>query len=163
MAKMELEPRTYNVDEFIKLYERGDQDVTDLFQYVKGLGLDSPDFFDYEFFDKDKRKGYYEVSPKGEALRQYAPSYYNRLLDEYYDAQDKLNLVTKEKDILSGNEYRKQPGSRGASQSDFDKMDKLMQGYYKELDIRNTNKKLSKKALDALVKNQLKDLLIHIQ
>jgi len=43
----------------------------------------------------------------------------------------------------------------------FDKMDKLMQGYYKELDIRNTNKKLSKKALDALVKNQLKDLLIH--
>ena len=125
MAKMELEPRTYNVDEFIKLYERGDQDTTDLFQYVKGLGLDSPDFFDYEFFDKDKRKGYYEVSPKGEALRQYAPSYYNRLLDEYYDAQDKLNLVTKEKDILSGNEYRKQPGSRGASQSDFDKMDKL--------------------------------------
>ena len=84
MAKMELEPRTYNIDEFIKLYEGGDQDTTDLFRYVKGLGLDSPSFFEEK---------YYAKTPAGQQLRQYHPSYYNRIKDEYYDAQDKLNLV----------------------------------------------------------------------
>ena len=37
----------------------------------------------------------------------------------------------------------------------------LMKGYYKELDIRNNNKNLSKKALETLIKNELKDYLIH--
>jgi len=140
---MELEPKTYNIDEFIKLYEGGGKDTTDLFRYVKNLGLDQSDFFDYEFWDKDKRKGYFEDSPKGQALRQYDSSYYKRLQDEYFDAQDKLNLVTKEKDILSGNEYRKQPGSRGASQADFDAMDrvskKMIEDAAKEKKIKDEN------------------------
>ena len=123
MAKMELEPRTYDIDEFIKLYEGGDKDTTDLFRYVKGLGIDSPSFFEEK---------YYAKTPEGQELRKYHPEYYKRIKGEYFDAQDKLNLVTKEKDILSGNEYRKQPGSRGASQSDFDKMDKWSSRFKEE-------------------------------
>lgn len=43
----------------------------------------------------------------------------------------------------------------------YEKMDKLMEGYYKEIEIRANNQNLSKKALNELVKNQLKDLLIY--
>lgn len=113
---MEFEPRTYNIDEFIKLYEGGDQTNADLFRYVKGLGLDSPSFFEEKYRAK---------TPEGQQLREYHPEYYKRIRDEYFDVQDKLNLVTKEKDILSGKEYRKQPGSRGASAAGFAEMDRV--------------------------------------
>ena len=145
---MELEPKKYNIDEFIKLYEGGGKDDSDLFTYAKRLGLDQSDFFDYEFWDKDKRKGYFEDSPKGKELRKYDSSYYKTLQDEYFGAHDKLNLVTKEKDILSGDEYRKQPGSRGASQSDFDSMDRWSKRFKEQSDKEKLQKDKTQAAID---------------
>ena len=111
---MELERKVLTPGQEIDLYQKGDKDVTDLFRLVKNINLDDPDFFQDEFKDSQD-------------LRKYAPSFYRRLLGEYYDAQDKLNLVEMEKDTLSGKEYRKQPGSRGASKSDFEAMDRLVE------------------------------------
>ena len=109
---MELEPKVLTPGQEVDLYQKGDRDITDLFRLVKNINLDDPDFFQDEF--KDSKE-----------LRRYDPEFYKRLLGEYYDAQDKLNLVEMEKDTLSGKEYRKQPGSRGASKSDFEAMKRL--------------------------------------
>lgn len=135
MAKVELEPRgEYSPAELIDVYEADkNKSPTDIITLGKKLGLDDPNYFDYES-DKDKRGKYYEPTEEGSALRKkYAPAFLQRLQKEYFEALDKINLVKKETDILPAyDDYdtqkfdlRKQPGSRGASKSDFEEMERV--------------------------------------
>ena len=135
MAKVELEPRgEYSPSELIDVYEADkNKSTTDIITLGKKLGLDDPNYFAYEL-DKEKRGKYYEPTEEGSALRKkYAPGFLQRLQKEYFEALDKINLVKKETDILPGYDgydtqkfdLRKQPGSRGASKSDFEEMEKI--------------------------------------
>ena len=123
MAKMELEPRAeYSPVELIDIY-RADKNKSpqDIITLGKKLGLDDPGFFDYEYKDKSKRGKYFEPTEEGTALRKkYASGFLQRLQKEYFEALDKINLVTREKDTLPAQDgyetetfdIRKQPGSR---------------------------------------------------
>ena len=120
---MELEPRAeYSPVELIDIY-RADKNKSpqDIITLGKKLGLDDPGFFDYEYKDKSKRGKYFEPTEEGTALRKkYASGFLQRLQKEYFEALDKINLVTREKDTLPAQDgyetetfdIRKQPGSR---------------------------------------------------
>jgi len=136
MGKVELEPRgNYSPAELIDIYKEIENPTpADIITLGRKLGLDDPNYFYYEFRDKNKRGKYYEPTEEGSALRKkYAPAFLQRLQKEYFEALDKINLVKKETDILPAyDDYdtqkfdlRKQPGSRGASKSDFEEMERV--------------------------------------
>jgi len=140
MGKVELEPRgNYSPAELIDIYKEIENPTpADIITLGRKLGLDDPNYFYYEFRDKNKRGKYYEPTEEGSALRKkYVPKVLKDLQDDYFAALDDINLVTKETDRLpayelDGKKYetekfdiRKQPGSRGASKSDLEEMERV--------------------------------------
>jgi len=141
MGKQEYLPvrGDYSPAELIDIYKEIENPTpADIITLGRKLGLDDPNYFYYEFRDKNKRGKYYEPTEEGSALRKkYVPKVLKDLQDDYFAALDDINLVTKETDRLpayelDGKKYetekfdiRKQPGSRGASKSDFEEMERV--------------------------------------